>query len=149
MHVNPLLPYLIWDTTTAATDVEAAVRNAAVYGWYEGHIQAHMDRGESVPVQPADPANPFRPPFPADGNVRFRQARALAQHFGGTDKSLIPGAVAAAAGLAWLGGYEEASVCTGCVATGNDPEGAERLRRGEVEVVLIGQDQAIVNRGRR
>lgn len=144
MHVNPLLAYLVWSASQKAT-VEAAVLDAAVHGWYEGHIQAHIDRNEEVSVRPEDPENPFRPPFPADGNEKFRQARIVAGHYAGSDRTRIPGAAACAAGLAWLGGYDEAATCTGCSPTGESQTEADQLRRGQRRFELISTEQAVAN----
>ncbi len=143
---NPMLPLLIWNAQTKARSIDSAVLNAAVHGWYEGHIARHLDDGVKVPIAPADADGSIRPPFPEDLNAEFRQIRATAQNLCEGESALIPGVIAVAAGLAWKAGYREGGSCRGCVATGAvSSQVAEQMRRGQTSIQLVSPEEAMVN----
>jgi hypothetical protein len=134
---NPSLAFTIWNVMrsqeTEGTEYGLAIVHAAVWGWYEGHVEAHAAKGRPSPVVKAPDGDDFpAPPAPDRDSVELKAI--IDETSGRFAPSVAAGAFAFAAGLGWAAGFKEGSACGGCVTPG-DPS-ATAIRAGLVPVTL-------------
>jgi hypothetical protein len=138
---NPSLAFTVWSTAHAhefdGTEYGLAIVHAAVYGWYEGHIEAHAVKGNPSPVVEAPGGDEFpSPPAPDENSLELK--RIIDETSRRFAPSVAAGAFAFAAGLGWAAGFKEGSDCDGCVTPGDSA--AIAIRAGLEPVTLISRD---------
>lgn len=135
-----MLAWTIHDTARkrrrGELDAGQAVVDAAVHGWYEGHVEGHAAKGAPSPVKRmADPCP--APPFPATDSTELESIVGEASRR--FTREAIDAAIAFAAGLGWAAGLREGAACPGCVTPGARIRGAPdatAVRDGHEPLVL-------------